>query len=91
MEGFAGVAEEEAVFDPHAGADGAGDVDPAAFVGGGDDVEGCESKAEDEADGGVEDWCHCFLADGCPDRYGGEGVAGHDGGGGVGEPDGGDG
>jgi hypothetical protein len=54
MEGFARVFEEKAVFDAHAGADGAGDVDPAALVGGGDDVEAGESEAEEEADGGPE-------------------------------------
>ena len=46
MEGFAGVTEEETVFDAHAGADGSGDVDPSAFAGGRDDVEGCQSESE---------------------------------------------
>jgi len=40
--GVGGVAEEEVVLDAHVGDDGHGDLDEAAFVGGGDEVEGGE-------------------------------------------------
>ena len=36
----AGVVEEEVVLDAHVGEDGHGDLDVAALVGGGEDVEG---------------------------------------------------
>ena len=40
VEGFAGVVEEEVVLDAHVGDDGHGDLHVAAFVGGGENVEG---------------------------------------------------
>ncbi len=49
-----GVMEEEVVLDAHAGDDGHGDLDVAALVGGGEDVEGGETEAEDGAEDGVE-------------------------------------
>ena len=46
VEGVAGVVEEEVVLDAHVGDDGHGDLDVAALVGGGEDVEGGEAEAE---------------------------------------------
>ena len=40
----AGVVKEEVVLNAHVGDDGHGDLDVAAFVGGGEDVEGGESR-----------------------------------------------
>ena len=42
-----GVAEEEVVLEAHVGDDRHGDLDEAAFVGCGDEVEGGEGEAED--------------------------------------------
>ena len=53
MWGVAGVVEEEVVLDAHVGDDGHGDLDVAAFVGGGEDVEGGEAEAEDGSGDGV--------------------------------------
>src|ERR1700761_5000002 len=50
----AGVVEEEVVLDAHVGDDGHGDLDVAAFVGSGDDVEGGEGQAGDGAGDGVD-------------------------------------
>ena len=51
--GVAGVVEEEVVLDAHVGDDGHCDLDVAAFVGGGEDVEGGEGEAESgSGDGG---------------------------------------
>ncbi len=41
----AGVMEEEVVLDAHVGDDGHGDLDVAALVCGGKDVEGCQAEA----------------------------------------------
>ncbi len=49
-----GVVEEEVVLDAEAGGEGHGDLDVAAFVGGGDEVEGGQAQAEEGAGGGVE-------------------------------------
>jgi len=54
VRGVAGVMEEEVVLDAHVGDDRHGDLDEAALVGGGDDVEGGEGEAEDSACDGVE-------------------------------------
>ena len=53
VEGVAGVVEEEVVLDAHVGDDGHGDLDVAAFVGGGEDVEGGQAQAEGSAGDGV--------------------------------------
>ena len=54
MEGVGGVVEEEVVLGAHAGEDGHRDLDVAALVGGGEDVEGGESEAEGGSGDGVE-------------------------------------
>jgi hypothetical protein len=71
--------------------EGARDVDPAAFVGGGDQIEGGKADTEEKARCcGQEQSCAAAF-DGLPEGHGGDGVRGHDGGRGVGKPDGGDG
>ena len=54
VEGVGGVVEEKVVLDAHGGDDGHGDLDVAAFVGGGEDVDGGETEAEDCPGDGVE-------------------------------------
>ena len=54
VEDVGGVVEEEVVLDAHVGDDGHGDLDVAAFVGGGEDVEGGEAEAESGSGDGVE-------------------------------------
>ena len=49
-----GVVEEEVVLDAEAGDDGHGDLDVAALVGGGDEVDGGEAEAESGSGDGVE-------------------------------------
>ncbi len=55
VERVGGVVEEEVVLDAHVGDEGHGDLDVAAFVGGGEDVEGGYAEAEggsgDDVDG----------------------------------------
>jgi hypothetical protein len=43
VENVDGVVKEKVVLDAHVGDDGHGDLDVAAFVGGREDVEGCET------------------------------------------------
>ena len=54
VEDVVGVVEEEVVLDAHGRDDGHGDLDVAALVGGGEDVEGGETEAEGGSGGGVE-------------------------------------
>ena len=51
--GVAGAVEEEVVLDAHVGDDGHGDLDVAALVGGGEDVEGGQAQAQGGAGDGV--------------------------------------
>ncbi len=53
MGGVAGLVEEEVVLNAVEGDDGHRDLDVAALVGGGEDVEGGQAQAEGGAGGGV--------------------------------------
>src|SRR5580692_3221473 len=53
VEDVAGVVEEEVVLDPHGGDDRHRNLDVAAFVGGGEDVEGGEAEAKGGASCGA--------------------------------------
>ena len=48
-----GVVEEEVVLNAQAGGEGEVDLDVAAFVGGGEEVEGGDAETESGADGSV--------------------------------------
>ena len=54
VERLAGVVEEGVVLDAHARDDGLGNLYVAALVGGGDDVEGGETEAEDGSSHGLQ-------------------------------------